>query len=108
MTSNKQGIVPDPAPSSGVKNEVKRGNSGNRNFRRNHGQRRNQSQNARRLIRAPKFEGRTPELKGHIYDTGYGVQASRFITTTREFAEYAGRTCKNSGNIRLAILNQED
>eukprot|EP00957_Ditylum_brightwellii_P183067 13944404-Ditylum_brightwellii.AAC.2 len=28
--------------------------------------------------------------------------------TTREFAEYAGQTCSNSSNIRLAILNQED
>eukprot|EP00957_Ditylum_brightwellii_P019626 1480674-Ditylum_brightwellii.AAC.1 len=108
MTSNEQGIVPDPAPSSGVKSETKRGNGGNRNFRRNHGQRRNQGHNVRRLILTPKFEGRTPELKGHIYNTGYGVQASRFIATTREFTEYAGRTCKNSGNIRLAILNQED
>eukprot|EP00957_Ditylum_brightwellii_P195697 14910209-Ditylum_brightwellii.AAC.1 len=75
MTSNKQGIVPDPAPSSGAKNKIKRGNGGNRNFRRNHGQRQNQGQNMCRLIRTPKFEGRTQELKGHIYDTGYGVQA---------------------------------
>eukprot|EP00957_Ditylum_brightwellii_P127733 9741247-Ditylum_brightwellii.AAC.1 len=69
MTSNEQGIVPDPAPSAGVKSEAKRGNGGNRNFRRIQGQRRNQGQNARRLIRTPKFEGRTPELKGHVYDT---------------------------------------
>eukprot|EP00957_Ditylum_brightwellii_P064762 4914692-Ditylum_brightwellii.AAC.1 len=64
MTLNKQGIVPDPAPSSGTKNEQRRGYGNNRNFRRNN-QRRNQGQNARRLVRTPKFEGRTPELKGH-------------------------------------------
>eukprot|EP00957_Ditylum_brightwellii_P157668 12001121-Ditylum_brightwellii.AAC.1 len=107
MTSNEQGIVPDPAPSSGAKNKQKRGYGGNRNFRRNN-QRRNQGHNVRHLICTPKFEGRTPELKGHAYDTGYGVQASCFITTTRKFAEYAGQTCSNSGDIRLAILNQED
>eukprot|EP00957_Ditylum_brightwellii_P161213 12274471-Ditylum_brightwellii.AAC.1 len=90
------------------KNVQKRGNGGNRHFRRNHNQRWNQGQNMRCLIRAPKFKGITPELKGHVYDTGYGIQANRFITTTREFAENADWTCSESGDIRLAILNQED
>eukprot|EP00957_Ditylum_brightwellii_P003986 303669-Ditylum_brightwellii.AAC.1 len=33
---------------------------------------------------------------------------NQFITTTRELAEYAGRTCTHSGAIHLAIIKQED
>ena len=51
----------------------------------------------------PKFEGKTPELKGHIYDIGVENQADLFARTTKEIAEYAGRHCKQSLDIRTAI-----
>eukprot|EP00957_Ditylum_brightwellii_P167218 12729753-Ditylum_brightwellii.AAC.1 len=59
----------------------------------------------RRLAaRIPAFTGKTDELKGHIYDVGNTLQASAFIRTTQELAEYAGRTCKHQpADIRLAI-----
>eukprot|EP00957_Ditylum_brightwellii_P161747 12315296-Ditylum_brightwellii.AAC.1 len=60
------------------------------------------------FISTPKLEGHTLELKDHIYNAGYALLASHFINTTREFAEYTGRTCCNTGDIHLAILNQED
>ena len=51
----------------------------------------------------PKFEGKTPELKGHIYAVGVENQADLFTKTTKEIAEYAGRHCKQSLDIRTAI-----
>eukprot|EP00957_Ditylum_brightwellii_P211200 15365881-Ditylum_brightwellii.AAC.1 len=59
----------------------------------------------RRLApRTPAFTGKTDELKGHVYDVGNSLQASAFIRTTQELAEYAGRTCKSQpADIRLAI-----
>eukprot|EP00957_Ditylum_brightwellii_P149195 11361285-Ditylum_brightwellii.AAC.1 len=48
------------------------------------------------------------ELKGRIYNFGYVLHASCFVTITRDFAKYANRTCSNAGSICLAILNQED
>eukprot|EP00957_Ditylum_brightwellii_P021529 1622830-Ditylum_brightwellii.AAC.1 len=100
MTTNQRGIAPDPAPSSN-----------NKPYRRNanHRQRSQQNANNRRYTpRVSKFEGRTAELKGHIYDAGYALQANLFVNTTRELAEYAGRTCNDSGDIRNAILEQKD
>ena len=51
----------------------------------------------------PKFEGKTKELKGHIYDVGVDNQADLFSRTTKEIAEYAGMHCKQSLDIRTAI-----
>eukprot|EP00957_Ditylum_brightwellii_P124276 9473177-Ditylum_brightwellii.AAC.1 len=88
--------------------EPKKVENQNRNPRRPFNRRRTQGLHNNQIIRNPKFKGRTPELKGHIYDAGYALQASQFITTTKELAEYAGRTCSNAGEIRLAILKQEE
>jgi Zinc knuckle len=55
--------------------------------------------------RAPKFEGKCPELKGHIYDATDARQSDQFIKTTREISEYVGRTYKYGGDIRLAVEN---
>ena len=51
---------------------------------------------------AKKLSGRIDDLKGHIYDVGYGQQADAFVTT-EEIAGYAGRTCKQSMDIRAVI-----
>eukprot|EP00957_Ditylum_brightwellii_P122939 9373744-Ditylum_brightwellii.AAC.1 len=65
MTTNQQGIVPDPASSS-----TNRQTSRAQRLDTNHRRRNQQDRNNRRYApRASKFEGQTPELKGHIYDT---------------------------------------
>ena len=46
---------------------------------------------------------RIDDLKGHIYDVGYGQQADAFVKTTEEIAGYADRTCKKSRDIRPTI-----
>ena len=53
--------------------------------------------------RAPKFEGKCPDLKGHIYDASDARQSDQFIKTTREIGEFVGRTYKYGGDIRLAV-----
>ena len=57
--------------------------------------------------RAPKFEGRCEDLKGHIYDCSDSKQADMCTKTTREIAEYIGRTYKYGSDVRLAIENLE-
>ena len=39
---------------------------------------------------------------------GYGKQADTFVKTTEEIAGYAGRTCKQSTDIRSAIEKSQD
>lgn len=55
--------------------------------------------------RAPKFEGRCVDLKGHIYDCSDVRQSDQYTKTTKEIAEYVGRTYKYGGDTRLAIEN---
>ena len=47
------------------------------------------------------------ELNGHIYDVGFGSQAYVLMRTTKEIAEYTGRTCNCVTDIRHAIKKQE-
>jgi hypothetical protein len=54
---------------------------------------------------ASKFEGKCIELKGFIYDSLDSRQADIFAKTTREIAEYVGRTYKYGSNTRLSIEN---
>ena len=53
--------------------------------------------------RSVKFEGKCPDLKGYIYDASDARQSDQFIKTTREIAEFVGRTYKHGGDIRLAV-----
>jgi hypothetical protein len=46
------------------------------------------------IPRAPKFEGKCNDLKGHIYDCSNARQSDQFMKTTKEIAEYVGRTYK--------------
>ena len=57
------------------------------------------------VSRQPKFEGKCDELKGHVYDCSDARQADLFIKTTKEVAEFVGRTYKYGGDIRLAVEN---
>ena len=53
--------------------------------------------------RAPKFEGKCADLKGHIYDCSDVRQSDQYTKTTKEIAEYVGRTYKYGGDLRLAV-----
>ena len=55
------------------------------------------------IPRAAKFEGKSTDLKGHIYDCSDARQSDQFIKTTREIAEYVGRAYKYGGDARLAV-----
>ncbi|KAI2493199.1 hypothetical protein MHU86_21348 [Fragilaria crotonensis] len=53
--------------------------------------------------RAPKFEGKSTDLKGHIYDCSDVRQSDQYTKTTKEIAEYVGRTYTYGGDARLAV-----
>ena len=57
--------------------------------------------------RQTKFEGKCADLKGHVYDCSTSKQADQFNKTTKEIAEYVGRTYTYGGDARLAIENLE-
>jgi hypothetical protein len=50
------------------------------------------------------FKGKCEDLKGHIYDCTNAAQAADMYTkTTREIAEYIGRTIKYSAAVVKGI-----
>ena len=55
-----------------------------------------------------KLKGKTEELDGFVYDVGSMSQAQIFVDTTREIAEYTGRTLKEAQDIRMAIEDLEE
>jgi hypothetical protein len=55
------------------------------------------------VVRQPKFEGKCDELKGFIFDCSDSRQADVFAKTTREIAEYVGRSYRYGSDTRLAI-----
>jgi len=58
--------------------------------------------------RQPKFEGKCDGLKGHIYDCSDARQSDLYTKTTKEIAEYVGRTFTHyGGDVRLAVENLE-
>eukprot|EP00957_Ditylum_brightwellii_P084817 6449486-Ditylum_brightwellii.AAC.1 len=59
----------------------------------------------RPITKREKFEGMTPKLKGHTFDTGYALQADLYMKSAKEIAQYAGRTCKQPEDIMGAIEN---
>ena len=63
----------------------------------------NMTMNKPFVPRAPKFEGKCADLKGHVYDYSDARQSDQFMKTTREIAEYVGRTYKYGSNARLAV-----
>ena len=73
------------------------GNFKNRNFPR-----KGNVSNPNSAIKEPKFEGRINDLKGHIYECSF-KQTDTYSRTTKEVAEYAGRTFKYGNDVRIAI-----
>jgi hypothetical protein len=53
------------------------------------------------------FEGRCDDLKMYVYDSTDIRQADPYIMTTREIADYIGRTFKYGMDMRLSIENME-
>ena len=53
--------------------------------------------------RAPKFEGKCADLKGHINDCSDVRQSDQYTKTTKEIAEYVGTTYRYGGDTRLAV-----
>jgi hypothetical protein len=57
--------------------------------------------------RSHRFEGRSEELKGHVYDCVDARQADQYMKTTKEIAEFIGRTYKFGMDTRLSIENMQ-
>ena len=64
--------------------------------------------NTRRPVTALKFKGKMDDLEGHVFNVGVANQSQLFENTTKEIAEYAGRSLKESQDIRLTIEKVED
>jgi hypothetical protein len=54
-----------------------------------------------------QFEGRCEDLKGHVYESIDARQADQYTKTTREIAEFIGRTYKFGMDTRLSIKNMK-
>jgi hypothetical protein len=57
--------------------------------------------------RLNQFEGRCDDLKGHVYDSIDARQADQYTKTTREIAEFIGRTYKFGMDTHLSIKNMQ-
>jgi hypothetical protein len=57
--------------------------------------------------RLNRFEGRCNDLKGHVYDSIDARQADQYTKTTREIAEFIGRTYKFGMDTCLLIKNMQ-
>jgi hypothetical protein len=54
-----------------------------------------------------RFKGRCKDLKGHVYDNIDALQADQYTKTTREIAEFIGRTHKFGTDTRLSIKSMK-
>ena len=105
-----------PATTSTPNPSQRRGKYRGKHFDPNYHQmvKRQQTQQAPQVRKAAtvttsmKFSGRIDDLKGRIYDVGYRQQEDAFVKTTKQIAGYAGRTCKQSTDIRAAIKKLQD
>jgi hypothetical protein len=52
-------------------------------------------------------KGKCDALKGHIYDSSDARQSDQYMKTTKEIAEYVGRTFKYGGDARSAVETLE-
>jgi hypothetical protein len=55
------------------------------------------------MPRTAKFEGKCADHKGHIYDCSDVRQSDQYTRTTKEIAEYVGRTFTYGGDARLSV-----
>jgi hypothetical protein len=57
------------------------------------------------IVRQPKFEGSSEDLKGHVYDCSNSRQADMFSKTTKAIAGHVGKKYQYGNDVRLAIQN---
>jgi Zinc knuckle len=99
-TTDASSLTTNRSSGRGRGRNNRRGGRGGRSSGRHHS-------NDRRQVRAPPkkpFTGKEEALKSHVYDiTDPGVSASTFRSTTREVAEFAGRTYKMGNHVKRAI-----
>lgn len=79
------------------------GNSNNRSKRFN---KTNKSFNNNRA-KDTKFEGRTDDLKGYVFDCDHGGQANQYEKTYKEIVEYIGRKYTYGSDIKWTLENME-
>ena len=80
ITSSNDAVVNNPnPPTSGINTSDRRPRHPARRF-------------MQPSPRSNQFEGRCEDLKGHIYDSADARQADQYTKTTREIAEFIGRT----------------
>jgi Reverse transcriptase (RNA-dependent DNA polymerase)/Zinc knuckle len=90
----------------GAPNGSPQPDSGGSNARNGRKQRHNQ-QNRNTPVKT-KFEGRCPDLKGHVFDCASDTQSDQFTRTLKEVADYVGRTYKYGGAVRRAVESLEE
>ena len=98
--ASKKTAIETPATTSNLNPPQRRRNYRGKHFDPNYHEpgRREKTQQAPQVRKAAtgtsaiKFSGRIDDLKGHIYDMGYGQQADAFVKTMEEIAGYAGHT----------------
>lgn len=86
-------VVPDKAESS----------SANNNLRKNKFSRKATTVLSGAVNKEAKFEGREEKLSGYIYDLS-SKQADLYTKTTKEIAEFIGRTYKYGDDTKRAVL----
>eukprot|EP00978_Attheya_sp_CCMP212_P003492 scaffold7210_cov63-Attheya_sp.AAC.7 len=59
------------------------------------------------IVRQPRFEGKCPEMQGHIYGCTGSQQSDIFTKNTKEIAEYVGHTFRCGGDIMLDVDHLE-
>eukprot|EP00428_Durinskia_dybowskii_P007658 CAMPEP_0170304768 /NCGR_PEP_ID=MMETSP0116_2-20130129/52734_1 /TAXON_ID=400756 /ORGANISM="Durinskia baltica, Strain CSIRO CS-38" /LENGTH=128 /DNA_ID=CAMNT_0010556771 /DNA_START=139 /DNA_END=522 /DNA_ORIENTATION=+ len=80
-------------------------NTGNR---RNRGRRNHRGNNSGQKGSQGRFVGATPEIKHHVYDLANDrTNFETFEKTTREIANYVGRTVQDGGDFRNGMLALE-
>ena len=55
--------------------------------------------------RAPKFEGKCPDLKGHIYDASDMRQSDQFIKTTAKSESLSGERTSTAATFAMLLRN---
>ena len=98
MTPESSGNDAVTPATGGAAGDSKPANTNDNKRYRRRGQRKPMT-TERPTTKQPKFEGKCEDLKGHIYDCSDSRQSDMSVKTTKEIAEYVGRTfrCK-TGN----------
>ena len=120
--NNNKGGGQTNRPRGNFNNNINNNNNNNNNKnnynRQNNSQGRGNSSNNRNKFSnkkgsynksSSKFMGRCEELKGYIYDyNNTNKNTDQFVTTTREIANYVGRTYKYGGDVKICLIKMKE